>query len=51
MGKNFPRKLDTFEATSRKFSFKMAFYSINVANIHGNVQEEVPYMLKAASLQ
>ena len=40
MGQNFPRKLYTFEATSRKCSLKMAFYSNNMANIHGNVQEE-----------
>ena len=40
MGQNFPRTLDTFEATSRKIYLKMAFYSNNVANINGNVQEE-----------
>ena len=51
MGQNFPRKLDTFEATSRKCSLKIALYSNNVANVHGNVQEEEPWMLKAASLQ
>ena len=40
MGQNFPKKLDTFEATSIKGSLKTAFYSNNGANIHGNVQEE-----------
>ena len=46
MGQNFPRKLDTLEATSRKCSLKMAFYSNNVANIYGNVQEEAIRCLK-----
>ena len=40
MGQNLPRKLDTFEATSRTCTLKMASYSNNVANIYGNVQEE-----------
>ena len=51
MGQNFTGKLNTFEATSRKCPLKMTLYTNNVANIHGNIQEEEPYMIKAASLQ
>ena len=38
--KIFLGNLDTFEATSRKYSLKTRFYLNNVTNIQGNIQEE-----------